>query len=130
MKRIEIKRNTKAIRLKVYKAMLKYLEEHKGWNMGFCFTLERVLVDKHHLDIRYSLYKHYNEESNGKNFIFKELYAYKPKVFYETDYSWFPVDNPATKPKEGSTIRINILKEIITKMEKENEENKLKRRNR
>ena len=114
--------------------MLKYIQEEININnyyeYGFCFALINILKYQHKSDIRYNLYRNYDEKAKRKSFIFKELYAYKPKVFYETDYSWSPVDNPETKSKEGSTIRINILKEIIAKMEKENEENKLKRRNR
>lgn len=87
-------------RLEIYKAMLGRLiadREHslrRGHELyGFCWALAASCIDSHGIEN------------------FPELMAIKPEKTFDEDYWW------ATHPK--STARIDKLRKIIERMEKE-----------
>lgn len=97
-------RNTKALRLRIYKAALTYIIEHINcdgkFNGGFCKAIYSSLTgDK---DGRFDPY-------NYIGITYEELKDYMPKKIY-LGY-WFWTD------KKGTQKRIKILKKVIKQME-------------
>ena len=91
---------TAAFRLKVYKAMLKLIEESiektGEYSTGFCSALRDVSILK-------------NTPELCRMYIYEELAAFKPKVTFGN--YWLPTD------ARGDQTRMRILRRIIYDME-------------
>jgi hypothetical protein len=102
-------KNTKVLRLKIYKAMLKKLVEYEchDYPLGFCFLVTEVTNIEGHETNKFNLYcAHPN---SNVDVVYKELIAHKPRKTGRM--YWFDTDEKGTKK------RIQILEEIIQKME-------------
>lgn len=121
-------RNTKSLRLRIYKAMLAFILDYKAkekggyYPLGFCFANKHVLTYK---DLDGKEVKFYSISSHGLkdmfnmfhlyawslgHSVYKELLAYKPDGVNNSG-AWF------VGFEDCDEHRIKILKVIIAKME-------------
>jgi hypothetical protein len=116
---IEIKkgtRNTKSLRLKIYKEALKIIIEDKG--VGFCAAIGCTIT------FNDDLYSGCDDENDSVDFLlalerfdtfdrfednYPELYEHRPK---KSNEYWFPLND------YGQKKRIKILEKVIADMEK------------
>lgn len=104
-------RNTKALRLKIYKAALELMQEHVNkyglFMGGFCSAIANSTYVPPSLDRHFTRFNPYFELERS---VYKELLKYKPNTDGRT--YWFSRDIV------GSERRIAILEEIIKEMSK------------
>jgi hypothetical protein len=100
-------RNTKPLRLEIYKAMLAFIKEEEKsnygcYNAGFCLAIAEVTNIFSGSNSKFNFF-----DSTFKKTAYKELEAYKPEDYFAY---WFP------RTPEGTNKRIKILETIIKEM--------------